>query len=102
MDQNPNISPENNINTEETKPENGKGATVGAIIIVLLLVIGGAYVFSQSQSGPEANQTEELSTQSSSTEIADIEADLENTNLEDLDRELEEIEAELEAELDNF
>ena len=89
MDQQ-NMSPENNLSIED----NGKGATIGVVIIVVLLILGGFYVFSQKQNSTD-EQAQELNTQGSSTEINDIEADLEASNLEGLDRELEDIEAEL-------
>ena len=98
MDQmNSNMSPENN--TQTTNGES-KGPAVGIIIIVVLLILAAVYMFSQRGAEITDEQTEQLMDQSSSTEISDIEADIEATNLDDIDRELMDIEAELDSELE--
>ena len=82
------------------------GPMLGIVIIVVLLVLGGFYFWgtqikdkSQVQENAEvtaediANQEdtalENLNTQSTSDEIDDIEADLDATDLESLDSELD-------------
>lgn len=87
-----------------------KGPLIGSIIIIVLLVIAGIYVFTTRPEQP-AGETgelapeeilekpdptlEELETQGSSDNIDAIEKDVEKTSLEDLDAELQAIEAEL-------
>lgn len=89
------------------KEESSMGAVVGAIIVIVVIVIGGLYFLSQRvqevDSGIEPNQirreedqaTLDLMLQNPSDEIADIEADLVDTDLSNLDQELGNIEAEL-------
>ena len=85
--------------TTKTITEESKGPTIGIIIIVLILLIGGIYIFtSREEISPvdEANPVaDELLNQSDSTEVTDIESDALNTNLDSLDTELQDIEAEL-------
>ncbi len=83
------------------------GPIVGAVIIVLILVLGGLYFWgerlNQSQEALTAEQIEQapddslakLKAQGSSDELADIEADAAATDLEGLNAELKNIEAEL-------
>lgn len=70
----------------------------GSIIIIVILIIGGIYVFKQNWDKP-ADTTpptvEELKNQGTSTDIKDIKADIENTDIGNLDAELKQIEAEL-------
>ncbi len=88
---------------ENTGSDNGsKGPTIGIVIIILVLILGGVYVFSGRDDGsnneplPDQDAQEmELLDQGTSTEIEDIEADALDTDLEDLDQELEAIEQEL-------
>lgn len=72
----------------ETK-SGGMGGLMGAIIIIILLIIGGWYFIS--------NRVEKIQTQNqaapvgdivtgTSTEVADIEADLKNINLDSLNQ----------------
>lgn len=87
--------------------EHSVGPIVGAVIIVLILVLGGLYFWgerlNESQESLTAEQIEqtpdetllELKTQGGSDELADIEADAAATDLENLDIELKNIEAEL-------
>jgi len=90
------------------KPENSSslGPIVGAIIIVAILVLGGLYYWgadlAQNQNAPTPEeimnepdpQLQSIETQSSSDTVTSIEADLEATNLESLDQELDQIENE--------
>lgn len=101
--------------------EKSMGPVIGAIIIIVVLVIGGIYFLGNRSvdNGMEGTDhsnvemdngmpdgtmmegdmkdtaTEALETQSSSDELEAIEADLEATDLGDLDAELKNIDAEL-------
>lgn len=79
--------------------EESKGPTIGIVIIVLILLIGGIYIFTSREETSSINEenpvAEELLNQSNSTEVTDIEADALNTDLESLDTELQDIETEL-------
>ena len=83
------------------------GPVIGAAIIVAILIIGGIYFWgtlssrdTQDMTGAQIlNQSDgalkDLKKQSNSDLLADIEKDLNNTDIENLDAELENIESEL-------
>lgn len=92
------------------------GAILGVLIIVLILILGGLYLWGSTLSTnenaarvertipnnepetPRANADRQiLNTTSSSNELDAISADLESTNLDSLDAELNQIEAEMNA-----
>lgn len=80
-----------------TRPE-PKGPVFGIIIIIVLLIIGGVYVFLTG--GPEDERVEdpiaeEISTQSTSTDLSDIEADVLDSDFENLDASLDALETEV-------
>ncbi|MCD5382192.1 MAG: hypothetical protein LR017_02640 [Candidatus Pacebacteria bacterium] len=98
------------------------GPILGVLIVVLVLILGGLYLWGATLSeGPapaaeapteprqiENNEPETpraeadthiLETVSSSDEISAIETDIDNTNLDSLDAEIEAIDAELKAAL---
>ena len=91
--------------SEEQPSEGSKGALIGSVIVVVLIIAGGIYIFlnrpTPAQLPPEeitdAEDTalDNLNSQSNSDELSDIEADVNNTDLENLDAELENIEQEL-------
>ena len=82
-------------------PKKSFGPVIGIIIIVLVLILGGLYLWGEklneggyglgTENTEEADaQTTALSEQSSSDTAASIEADLNATNLDGLDAGLEE------------
>lgn len=95
-------------NETDTSEESSMGPIIGAIIIVLILIIGGLYFWGQNlvqnedvadddmeELLDEDEVTEELQEQSSSDEVDDIEADLEASSYEEIDADLANIEEEL-------
>lgn len=68
---------------------------LAAFVVVILIVMGFSIYRSNSPLPQGDGQTTKLTSQSNSTEIAEIEKDVMDTDLEDLDQELLEIEAEL-------
>lgn len=83
---------------------NGVGPIVGVIIVVVLLIIGGVYYYMRMQAptGPAAEvptgadpATEALRTQGTSSNVADIEADLNATNVDNLAEDLGAMELQL-------
>lgn len=119
--------PEEQFGEENAKPNTPYlGIVLGILILILLAVLGGLYMWSKvllqdskhqpipsisdevQQTVPEstepvndAQQVDEevLPPLSTSDEIGALEADLDNTNLDEIDAELESIEAELDAAL---
>lgn len=88
------------------RPKEGSfGPTLAIILIVILIALGGLYYFTQgvdyAQDGQFNNDpaVEEMQTQGSSDDIAEIEADLEATNFSEIDALLLELDAELEADM---
>lgn len=82
----------------------GIGPIVGVVIVVVLLIIGGVYYYMRMQApaGPAVEvptgadpATEALRTQGTSSNVADIEADLNTTNLDALADDLSAMELEL-------
>ncbi|HRY62434.1 MAG TPA: hypothetical protein P5056_01545 [Candidatus Paceibacterota bacterium] len=74
------------------------GPLVASVIIVLVLLVSSYYALKERPLKPEApidSDIKALETQSTSTEMTDIEADLNATNLNDLGLDLETAEAEL-------
>lgn len=84
----------------EEKPKGSSvGPVVGAIIIIVLIVLGGLYFWGKKLAeAPTDEQTETLQDVRASDALADIEADLNATDLDSLDNDLSEVEAELEGE----
>jgi len=87
--------------TTSLEKKSSWGPVIGLVIILALIIIGGLYFLMQDQNvpeNPEANNSEQdlndLRSQSSSDSLAEIEADLESTNLDNLDAELDLIESE--------
>ena len=97
--------------TEEKPSDNGPiGPAIGTIIIVIILIIGGLYLWGAKLSKESAVLEEKapeeilaapdetfdsLETQGTSDEVSAIEGDLQTTDLDNLDAELQDIEAEL-------
>lgn len=93
-------------NATQTSENRPAGPVIGAVIIILILVVGALY-FWGAKLNREANQTPEdilntedqtlnqLQTQSTSTEVGDIENDLNATVLDGLDTDLVNIDKEL-------
>lgn len=81
----------------------GIGPVLGIIVIIILLALGGLYYFTTGvEQIPtyevDSNTDEtvmELQEQSSSDAIADIEADVEATDLSEIDTLLEDLDADL-------
>ena len=98
IDQEPAVTP--------TPKKNGDslGPTISSIVIVLLLVLGGIYYFTKGigevqPTGDQAAAGDEaaLRQQSQSTDLADIEADVNATDLSALDEASADFDSELEA-----
>lgn len=78
------------------------GAISGIVIIVVILALGGLYLWGKELNNQEPatsengvmneavvdSSTQALETQGTSDNVSDIEADLNNTNLENLDADL--------------
>lgn len=76
------------------------GPVVASIIIIIVLLIAGLYLWGSRLNNADMNPTEdemveELETTSDSDEIEAIEADLEATDFDDLDEGTNEVDAEL-------
>lgn len=78
-----------NNNVSMNMEDNGGSSAspiIGAIVILAILILGGLYFWSQ-RSGNDA-MIEEINTQTNSDAAATIEADLNATDIENLDAEL--------------
>ncbi|MBI2087092.1 MAG: hypothetical protein HYT69_02890 [Candidatus Zambryskibacteria bacterium] len=78
---------------QSTIPQNGGGAwSLIAVMVVLALVIIGALFFWQraDDDSLENEQLESINTQSDSDAVSDIEADLDATDIENVDYNLDE------------
>ncbi len=93
---------------ENTPREKSAGGVISTIIVVVIILIGAVYLFNSREpvaktpeitaeeitAAPDA-QKENLLEQSTSDNVTAIEADLDTTNFDGLDSELQAIEAEL-------
>lgn len=99
---------------EQRKSEGSSGPVVGIIIVIIIIILGGLYIWGGSSYRdeiPEINtdilnpeeidsvmeaekEISELRDQNNSDEINAIEEDLNNTDLENLDAELDDLENE--------
>lgn len=86
------------------KDGNGIGPLLGIIVIIALLALGGFYYFTRgvnqipSYEASEQDATvEALEEQSTSDAIADIEADVNATDLSEIDALLDDLEADLQG-----
>ncbi len=95
------MNPENN-----TSPTEGRsGPLAGTIVVIIVLALGAFYFWGASVDRADRTSTdigtdasvEALNTQSDSTELSAIEADLSATELSGLDQELADIDLELNA-----
>ena len=98
---------------EPAKPQGGsRGAMIGSIIIIIVLILGGLYVWTKRETLPAPmpsegmesaedimnlpdNDLTALTSQSNSDELSSIEKDLNETGLQNLEVELGAIEQEL-------
>lgn len=94
---------ENNQNANSQTPSGDSkswGPTIGLVIILALIIVGSLYFFINDESpiGPSANEPSvtdienelgDFRSLDDSDELASIEADLEKTDLSNLDAELE-------------
>lgn len=88
--------------------EKSTGALIGSIIVIVILIIGGLYLWNSKMQEQrmmedgtmmdkgdtmmmEDTATADLEAQGTSDEVSDIEADLNTTNLEGLDAEMQQI-----------
>lgn len=80
-----------------------KGPILGIIVIIILLVVGGIYIFmNQRNSGLEVGDNPkpeliDLGPESTSINLDTVQSELESTDLGSLDAELNSIESELNA-----
>jgi len=77
---------QNNVNVGVGEGGGLSGPVIGAIVILAIIILGGLYFWSQRA----GNDTviDEINTQSGSDETSAIEADLDATDIENLDAEL--------------
>ena len=104
--------PDNNMPIMNPSPMPGQesksvGPLIGVIVIIAVIVLGGLYFWGQRLDEQKQSEaalqndaaTQELETQNTSDEVADIEADLNATNLEGLDTEMNQLETEINTSL---
>ncbi len=76
------------------EPENKtNGALIGAIVILIILIIGGVYLFKNAKvpaptPSAESDAQEILDPQADATSSTEMEAELESVDLESLDSEI--------------
>ena len=112
--------PERGLAPEVTEHHNRVGLILGLLIVLLVLILGGLYLWYSAAFAPTPiaqpegerfvpempnepemqnadAEVQKLNTVSTSNEIEAIEADIESTDLEQMDAELNSIDAELDA-----
>lgn len=81
---------QNNVNVGAGENAEGSaGLIIGVIVILAIIILGGLYFWNQRADDVTTDQTvESINTQSDSDAAAAIEADLNATDVENLDAEL--------------
>lgn len=86
------------MNENETNNSEKIGPLIGSVIIILIIIAGAFYLFSIIREKVEVQKSEQQKVeqveQNQSDEISEIEADLNSTELENLDSELEALQVE--------
>lgn len=78
---------QNNVNMSGTPSESSSSLIIGAIVILAIIILGGLYFWNARAS--DVDQTiESINTQSTTDDTNSIEADLNTTNIDNLDAEL--------------
>lgn len=93
MNQNPQVPPQMPPQMPQMPAKNGaSGLRVASILLIAVVVIGAIYFWTAKSSVAPApgSQTEMMNEQSNSDAPADIESDLNNTNLDNVDYDLNE------------
>ena len=85
---------QNNVNMDSTQNGGSAGPVIGIIVILVIIILGALYFWNQ-RSGDidiDENMTSEvidsINTQSEDDSTSSIETDLNNTNIENLDAEI--------------
>ncbi len=90
---------------ESTQKDSTVGPMVGSVIVILLMIIGGLYFLGTVinirkeeikteqivEEQDKTRQVEDTVKQSKSDAVLDIESDIKSTNIDDLDRDLNQI-----------
>ncbi|MDP3763932.1 MAG: hypothetical protein Q8Q92_04845 [bacterium] len=76
-----------NVGGGESSSGGSAGLIIGVIVILAIVILGGLYFWGQRANNSDA-VTDTISTPSTSDEAAVIEADLNTTDIENLDAEL--------------
>lgn len=83
---------QNNVNMSGMEKAGGSAGSIIAVIVILAIIILGGFYFWSQRIGDETMMTDEtvesINMQNSSDEAAAIEADLNATEIENLDAEL--------------
>ncbi len=93
---------------EDAQKDGTAGPLIGSIIVILIILIGGLYFFGSLVSAKKAQveteqaleeqneilQVEQTAKQSKSDDVTSIEADLNATNIDTVDKDLSDIEKE--------
>lgn len=85
---------QNNVNMGDAQSKGSTGPVIGIIVILVIIILGGLYFWNQ-HSGDidiDENMTSEvidsINTQSEEDSTSSIETDLNNTDIENLDAEI--------------
>jgi uncharacterized protein HemX len=99
-----NTTPE--TNKMSPSKEGGTGAFIGSLIIIIVIILGGVYVFNlikdevgikQDTNTIQQDSNQETGTQlNTADDIKSIEADISGSDINNLDKELDAIDAEFE------
>lgn len=89
---------QNQAGQKPVRKEGSVGATVGSVIVILIILAGGLYFMDSLREKIEDD--ENPSSETATTSINQIDAELDAMEIEQLDAEMVEIEAEIEAALE--
>ncbi|MDP2641921.1 MAG: hypothetical protein Q8P21_01355 [bacterium] len=79
---------QNNVNMGGGESGGSAGPVISVIVILAIIILGGLYFWNQRGATDNGAALDDINTQSESDDTTSIEADLESTDIENLDAEI--------------
>ena len=83
------------MNKEENKKDSNFGPTIGSVIIIILIILGGLYFLGYTINKENMETPAMESNERNDSEIDQISNELDSENIDEVDNDIKKIEAEL-------